>query len=213
MQGGGDYAEIDGGGREMALAGMELMPDTWIEALECSIRNPSTLKFNLPFEVTVAGFECTTAQDTDRSPLAAKIFGFPWTQSVFVGPNYLTITKQDWVDWNVLAEPLSGLIQEHLDRGEPVVVEVAATMADDGDENENDSVIVKNIKSLLNREIRPVVALDGGDITFAKIEDDIVYLRMKGACAGCPSSQATLKDGIEVRLKDAFPQIKEVVAI
>lgn len=112
-----------------------------------------------------------------------------------------------------MAEPLSGLIQEHLDRGEPVVVEVAATMADDGDENENDSVIVKNIKSLLNREIRPVVALDGGDITFAKFEDDIVYLRMKGACAGCPSSQATLKDGIEVRLKDAFPQIKEVVAI
>ena len=175
--------------------------------------NPATLKFNLPFEVTVVGFECASAQDTDRSPLAAKIFGFPWTQSVFVGPNYLTITKQDWVDWNVLAEPLSGLIQEHLERGEPVVVEVADMMADDGDENENDSPIVKNIKALLNREIRPVVALDGGDITFAKFENDVVYLRMKGACAGCPSSQATLKDGIEVRLKDAFPQIKEVVAV
>ncbi len=173
--------------------------------------NPATLKFNLPFEVTTVGFECANAQDTDRSPLASKIFGFPWTQSVFVGPNYLTITKQDWVDWNVLAEPLSGLIQEHLDRGEPVVVEVQNMP--DTESDENDSPIVKEIKSLLNREIRPVVALDGGDITFAKFEDDVVYLKMKGACAGCPSSQATLKDGIEVRMKEAFPQIKEVVAI
>lgn len=175
-----------------------------------STPNPATLKFNLPFEVTVAGFECASAQETERSPLASKIFGFPWTQSVFVGPNYLTITKQDWVDWNVLAEPLSGLIQEHLDRGEPVVVEVAHNTVES---DENDSPIVKEIKALLNREIRPVVALDGGDITFVKFEDEIVYLKMKGACAGCPSSQATLKDGIEVRMKEAFPQIKEVVAV
>lgn len=173
--------------------------------------NPATLKFNLPFEVTSVGFECATAQETERSPLASKIFGFPWTQSVFVGPTYVTITKQDWVDWSVLAEPLTGLIQEHLDRGEDVVVEVADATNDESDEN--DSPIVKDIKILLNREIRPVVALDGGDITFAKFENEIVYLKMKGACAGCPSSQATLKDGIEVRLKEAFPQIKEVVAI
>lgn len=173
--------------------------------------NPATLKFNLPFEVTNVGFECASAQDTERSPLASKIFGFPWTQSVFIGPNYLTITKQDWVDWNVLAEPLTGLISEHIERGEPIVVEVQDTSSDDSDEN--DSPIVKEIKALLNREIRPVVALDGGDITFAKFEDDIVYLKMKGACAGCPSSQATLKDGIEVRMKEAFPQIKEVQAI
>jgi Fe-S cluster biogenesis protein NfuA len=173
--------------------------------------NPATLKFNLPFEVTAVGFECPTAQDSERSPLASKIFGFPWTQSVFVGPNYLTITKQDWVDWSVLAQPLTGLIQEHIDRGEPVVVEVQEMSVDDSDEN--DSQIVKDIKALLNREIRPVVALDGGDITFAKFENDIVFLKMKGACAGCPSSQATLKEGIEVRMKEAFPQIKEVVSI
>jgi Fe-S cluster biogenesis protein NfuA len=172
--------------------------------------NPATLKFNLPFEVINVGFECPTAQETERSPLAAKIFGFPWTQSVFIGPHYITITKQDWVDWSVLAEPLSGLIQEHIERGEPIVVEAPEYVAE---EDENDSPIVKDIKALLNREIRPVVALDGGDITFAKLEDDVVYLRMKGACAGCPSSQATLKDGVEVRLKEVFPQIKEVVAI
>lgn len=173
--------------------------------------NPATLKFNLPYEVTKVGFECANAQDTERSPLASKIFGFPWTRSVFVGPDYITITKQDWVDWNVLAEPLSGLIQEHLERGEAVVVDLPEATAEESDEN--DSPIVKEIKSLLNREIRPVVALDGGDITFSRFENDIVYLRMKGACSGCPSSQATLKDGIEVRLKEAFPQIKEVVSV
>jgi Fe-S cluster biogenesis protein NfuA len=172
--------------------------------------NPATMKFNLPFEVTAVGFECPTAQETERSPLAAKIFGFPWTQSVFVGPSYVTVTKQDWVDWNVLAEPLTGLIQEHVEKGEPIVVEVVQAAEED---DSDDSPIVKEIKTVLNREIRPVVALDGGDITFAKFENDVVYLKMKGACSGCPSSQATLKDGIEVRLKEVFPQIKEVVAI
>ncbi len=177
-----------------------------------STPNPTTLKFNLPFEVTAVGFECPTAQETERSPLAAKIFGFPWTQSVFVGPQYITVSKQDWVEWSVLAEPLAGLIQEHIDRGEPIVVEVShLTSEDEGDAN--DTPLIKEIKALLNREIRPVVALDGGDILFAKMENDIVYLHMRGACAGCPSSQATLKEGVEVRLREAFPQIKEVVAI
>jgi Fe-S cluster biogenesis protein NfuA len=173
--------------------------------------NPATLKFNLPFEVTVVGFDCPTAQESDRSPLASKIFGFPWTQSVFVGPNYITVTKQDWVEWNVLAEPLAGLIQEHLDRGEPVVVEV--TGLDENEDSALDSPLVKEIKALLNREIRPVVALDGGDISFAKLEGEVLSIRMKGACSGCPSSQATLKEGIEVRIRQAFPQIREVIAI
>lgn len=172
--------------------------------------NPATLKFNLPFQVTNVGFECATAQETERSPLAAKIFGFPWTQSVFVGPTYVTVSKQDWVDWNVLAEPLAGLIQEHIERGEPIVVEIETPVESD---DENDPPLVKDIKGILNREIRPVVALDGGDISFVKLENDILYLRMKGSCSGCPSSQATLKDGIEVRIRETFPQIKEVVAI
>ncbi len=173
--------------------------------------NPATLKFNLPFEVTKTSIEIKTALEAERSPLASKIFGFPWTQSVMIGPNYITVTKQDWVEWKVLSNPLAGLIQEHLDRNEPVLVDLVELT--DEDANPNDSDLVKSIKSLLNREIRPVVALDGGDITFSKIEDNVLYLHMKGACAGCPSSQATLKDGVEVRVKELFPQIKEVVAI
>lgn len=171
--------------------------------------NPATMKFHLHQEVTSTGFDCPSAQEAERSPLAAKIFGFPWTSAVYVGTNFITVTKQDWVDWELLAQPLSGLIQEHLDRNEPVVVEVIQIEEDDA----NDSPMVRNIKSVLNREIRPVVALDGGDIVFYKYENNILYIRMKGACSGCPSSSVTLKEGVEVRMKELFPEIIEVVAV
>lgn len=174
--------------------------------------NPATLRFSLPVRVTEEAFEVPTAQDAERSPLAAKIFGFPWTSSVFVGPDFITVTKQDWVEWEHLAEPLSSLIQDHLNRGEPVVVEIK-TFETSSDENPDDSPLVKNIKRVITNEIRPVVALDGGDIVFSHYENQTVFLQMKGSCAGCPSSQATLKDGIEVRLKELFPEINEVVAI
>lgn len=172
--------------------------------------NPATMKFLLHQNVTEQGFDCPTAQDADRSPLAQKIFGFPWTQSVFVGTDFVTITKQDWVEWSLLAEPLAGLIQEHLDGGEAVVIERPVIAASD---DSNDTPLVKNIKRLLDSEIRPVVALDGGDIVFHKFEDHILSIHMRGACAGCPSSTATLKQGIEARLKEVFPEIHEVVAV
>jgi len=173
-----------------------------------STPNPATMKFLLHRQVTAEGFDCPTAQEAERSPLASKIFGFPWTSSVYVGPDFITVTKQDWVDWELLAQPLSGLIQEHLDRDEPVVVELVPV-----EENENDLPIVRNIKSVLNREIRPAVALDGGDIVFSKYENNILYIHMRGACSGCPSSTITLKEGIETRIKELFPEIQEVVAI
>jgi Fe-S cluster biogenesis protein NfuA len=172
--------------------------------------NPATMKFLLHQEVADDGFDCPTAQDADRSPLAAKIFGFPWTSSVYVGTNFITVTKQEWVDWELLAQPLTGLIQEHMDRNEPIVVKNIVSLDED---DANDTPMVKQIKGVLNREIRPVVALDGGDIVFHKYEGNILYVHMKGACAGCPSSQATLKEGIEVRMKELFPEIQEVVAI
>lgn len=171
--------------------------------------NPSTMKFLLHRHVADEGFDCPTAQEAERSPLASKIFGFPWTSSVYVGTDFITVTKQDWVDWELLAQPLSGLIQEHLNNDEPVVVEFVASPDDDA----NDEPIVRNIKSVLNREIRPVVALDGGDIVFHKYFDGTLYVRMKGACSGCPSSQVTLKEGIETRMKELFAEIKEVVSV
>ena len=171
--------------------------------------NPSTMKFMLHQKVTDQGFDCPTAQEAERSPLASKIFGFPWTSSVYVGPDFITVTKQDWVEWDILAQPLSGLIQEHMDSNQPVVLDLVAVEEDSA----NDTPIVKEIKNLLNREIRPVVALDGGDIVFHKYENNILQIHMKGACAGCPSSTATLKEGIEVRMREAFPEIIEVVSV
>lgn len=172
--------------------------------------NPATMKFELGFSFNSEPFECENAQSTDRSPLAAKIFGFPWTASVFVGTSFITVTKQDWVDWKVLAQPLAGLIHEHIQSGQPIVIKLAESTSDIAT---NDSETVKQIKRIIENQIRPVVALDGGDIVFVKYEEHILYIRMKGACAGCPSSQATLKDGIETTMRQALPEIQEVRAV
>ena len=171
--------------------------------------NPSTLKFNFATKIADSTSDFPNVESTDTSPLAAKIFGFPWVSSVFIGQDFMTITKQDWVDWSVIANPLTGLLSEHISSGQPVFVKKTV----DPDVNENDSEIVKKIKQVLKEEIRPVVAMDGGDVVFSKYEDNILYIQMKGACNGCPSSQATLKDGIQVRLIEAIPEIKSVEAI
>lgn len=177
--------------------------------------NPATLKFHLYRTVTDTPFDVPTAADADRSPLASKIFGFPWTAGVYVGADFIAVTKHDWVDWKILAEPLANVIQEHLDLGEEVVSSapsVASGSADD-DANAGDSPLVRRIKEALNRDVRPIVALDGGDVVFAGFADGVLSLRMKGACAGCPSSSATLKQGIEVRMRELFPEVQEVVSV
>lgn len=172
--------------------------------------NPATMKFNFGHKISDQIADFPNVETAERSPLAAKIFGFPWTSSVFIGEDFVTVTKQDWVDWNVLASPLAGLLKEHIESGQPVMADLTKSAED---ESEKDSDIVKKIKRLIQSEIRPVVALDGGDIIFAKYEDHILYIHMRGACAGCPSSQMTLKQGIETRMKEAFPEIKAVEAI
>ena len=171
--------------------------------------NPSTMKFNFHQKISDSAFDVPDVQTAERSPLAAKVFGFPWTSSVYIGEDFVTVTKQDWVGWDVLANPLAGLLGEHIESGLPVMIDFVAA----NDESENDSEIVKQIKRILQTEIKPVVALDGGDIVFSKYEDNILSIHMRGACAGCPSSQATLKEGIEVRFKQLIPEIKEVVAV
>lgn len=170
--------------------------------------NPQSMKFTVNKEIAENNFSFANSQEAFSSPLASKIFGFPWTESVFIGSNYVTITKQDWVEWEVLAEPLADLIKEHIEDGTPVVMP-QETQIEDG----NDSPVVQQIKKILNEEVRPAVAMDGGDIVFSKYENNIVYVYMQGACAGCPSSTYTLKEGIETRLKAAIPEIQEVVSL
>jgi len=177
-----------------------------------STPNPQTLRFVVDQPITTQSAEFKSAQQTTRSPLAKKLFGFPWTAGVFIGKDFVTVTKQDWVDWETLAEPLAGLIQEHLERGEAVIHEVAA-QATTSEDNSEDNDDVRKIKQILDTEIRPMVAQDGGDIVFHKFEGGTVYLFMQGACSGCPSSTMTLKVGIEGRLKEAVPAVKEVVSM
>ena len=172
--------------------------------------NPASLKFVANQAIAPRSSEFKSAMDAVTSPLARKIFGFPWTAGVFIGCDFVTVTKQDWVEWEVLAEPLAGLIREHLNRGEPVSAEGLVAMADE-EVNSEDSEQVKTIKRVINQEIRPAVAMDGGDIIFQKYVDGTVYLLMQGSCSGCPSSTMTLKMGVEARLKEVLPEIKEVV--
>lgn len=180
--------------------------------------NPQSLKFVVTANISEESVHFENAQQAQRSPLAAKLFGFPWVNAIFIGSHFITVTKQDWVDWDILADPLTKLIEEHINSDEPVLLPTTGlsvtedTLALD-EVNENDSPIVKQIKQILNAEIRPAVAMDGGDISFHKYENNIVYLSMHGACSGCPSSTMTLKMGIETRLKELIPEIQEVVSL
>lgn len=181
--------------------------------------NPSTLKFEIQGEISHSSVEFNDVSEAIRSPLATKLFGFPWMEKVFIGPNFISITKQDWVEWEVLALPLAHLIEDHIQRGEPVLLELKSFDEDEIEnrdeeiETSNESLIIKKIKKLLNQEIRPVVALDGGDISFVHFENGQLQVEMKGACAGCPSSMATLKEGVEARMKQVIPEVKEVISV
>jgi Fe-S cluster biogenesis protein NfuA len=170
--------------------------------------NPQSRKFRVSQKITDGSHDFPTSEQAGHSPLASKLFGFPWMQSVFIGEDFITITKQEWVDWAILEQPLCGLLKEHIQNKEAVVLDKTAN-----DESTTDNEDVKLIKRVLAREIRPQVALDGGDVIFHNYEDGILQLKMLGACNGCPSSSQTLKHGIEVRLKEALPSIKEVVAV
>ncbi|MEQ1878770.1 MAG: NifU family protein [Bdellovibrionia bacterium] len=175
--------------------------------------NPRTMKFIADRIIASENAEMRTSLEASRSPLATKLFGFPWLESVYVGSNFVSVTKQDWVDWDVLAEPLLGLIKEHIDEGVPVLLASEGGPAKASAANASDSPIVQKIKEVIENEVRPAVAMDGGDIEFERYEDGKVYLQMKGACSGCPSSAMTLKMGIETRLKEAVPEITEVVSV
>jgi Fe-S cluster biogenesis protein NfuA len=176
--------------------------------------NPNTYRFLLPDTGLTEARSFTHARMAESYPLAKKIFGFPWASAVSLGPNFLTVTKENWVEWDILAQPLAGLIQEHLENEEPFFIELSSSESlIPLDIQESDSDLVKEIKKALAYDIRPILALDGGDVKFVNLKDSILYLSLQGACSGCPSSQITLKQGIETRIKELFPVIQEVQAI
>lgn len=177
--------------------------------------NPQSLKFVVTTAIAGESVNFATPQDTTRSPLAQKLFGFPWAAGVFIGPNFVTVTKQEWVEWEIIADPLAELIKEHISAGIPVLTAAVPGDAETSANREDpaDPPVVRQIKQILRDEISPAVAMDGGQILFDRFEDGRVYLQMQGACSGCPSSAYTLKEGIELRLKERIAEIKEVVAV
>lgn len=174
--------------------------------------NPESLKFVIDRIIATENVSFTAQDQAARSPLAHKILGFPWAAGVFIGPDFVTVTKHNWVEWEILADPLSDLIKEHVAAKHAVLLPRTAETTE-SDEDPADTPVVREIKKILREEIKPAVAMDGGDISFSSYKDGRVYLSMHGACAGCPSSVMTLKDGIETRLKSAIPEIVEVVAV
>ncbi|VAV86775.1 NifU-like domain protein [hydrothermal vent metagenome] len=174
--------------------------------------NPATLKF-VPGETVMeqgtAFFE--SRDEAENSPLARRLFAVEGVSGAFFGFDFIAVTLTDQ-DWDDRKTEVLGAIMEHFTSGDPVVerdeVEVPAV-----DENAEDAEIIAQIKELLEARVRPAVARDGGDITFHAYTHGTVYLRMQGACSGCPSSTATLKYGIQNLLKHYIPEVENVEAV
>jgi Fe-S cluster biogenesis protein NfuA len=173
--------------------------------------NPATLKF-LPGKPVLPGSTREYRNETEAgdSPLASSLFKISGVSGVFLGHDFVTVTRKD-AEWQQLKPAILGTIMDHYLSGAPVIENESAPVPG-GDEffDEGADETVKTIKELLESRVRPAVAQDGGDITFKGFKDGVVYLNMKGSCAGCPSSTATLKHGIENLLRHFLPEVTEV---
>jgi Fe-S cluster biogenesis protein NfuA len=171
--------------------------------------NPATLKFLPGRDVMGDGTADFAAADTaERSPLASALFALPGVARVFLGGDFVTITKTDAIAWQALKPRVLGAIMEHFVAGRPVIEGNEADL--DEDVAPEDAEVVAQIKELLDTRVRPAVAGDGGDIVFRGFRDGVVRLHMQGSCSGCPSSSATLKHGIENMLRHYVPEVLSV---
>ena len=176
-----------------------------------STPNPATLKF-LPgqtvLEVGTADFP--SAEAAEASPLAKRVFALSGVTGVFLGNDFVTVTKDADVEWDHVKPSILGAIMEHFQSGQPVMGDTGSAASGHAEHTGEDGEIVDQIKELLDTRVRPAVAQDGGDITFHGFDRGVVYLHMQGACAGCPSSTITLKMGIENLLRHYIPEVTEV---
>ncbi len=174
-----------------------------------STPNPATLKFLPGQSVLEVGTADFPAPDTaDSSPLATRIFAVDGVTGVFMGLDFVTVTKAETVEWDHIKPAILGAIMEHYQSGAKAVEGEASS--GHAEHTGEDGEIVGQIKELLDTRVRPAVAQDGGDITFHGFDRGVVYLHMQGACAGCPSSTLTLKMGIENLLRHYIPEVLEV---
>jgi Fe-S cluster biogenesis protein NfuA len=170
--------------------------------------NPATLKF-IPEDIEIAGNNPTEFKNKEqakgKSVLAMQLFLLDCVESVFLGKDFVTITKVENQEWQDVKTEILSTIMDFLLTGKPSLEPLK-----EAENEEEDSEVVAQIKELIEMKVRPAVAMDGGDIVFRGFEDGIVKLELKGACSGCPSSTITLKSGIENMLKHYIPEVESV---
>jgi Fe-S cluster biogenesis protein NfuA len=177
-----------------------------------STPNPATLKFlpgrEVMGEAAVADF--ANREAAERSPLARALFELPDVGRVFFGADFISVTKTDG-EWKHLKPAILGTIMEHFTRGLPLIEHPAEEEDVGGEESE----VVEQIKELIETRVRPAVAQDGGDIVFRGFDQGsgVVFLHLRGSCAGCPSSTMTLRNGIEAMLRHYVPEVSAVEAV
>ena len=170
--------------------------------------NPRSIKFLTDRTLLATGSaDFRTPESCASSPLAHELFELEHVEGVFICQNFVTVTADRDDVWKTLSPQVVDVMKERLASGEPIVTETAKVDASD------DGEVVTKIKEILDTQIRPAVAMDGGDIVFVAYDEGIVQLRMQGACGGCPSATATLKQGIEARLRHFIPQVRTVEAV
>jgi Fe-S cluster biogenesis protein NfuA len=175
--------------------------------------NPTALKF-LPGRVVMESgvMEFTSPELAWRSPLVENLFKIPGVVSVFLGSDFITISKTEDTDWTILKPLVLSTIMEFFMTNDLVRIK-ADEEQNVSSSSEEDDIVVKEIKELIDTRVRPAVAQDGGNIEFDRFENGVVYLKLQGACSSCPSATATLKGGIENMLRHYIPEIQEVRAI
>jgi len=174
--------------------------------------NPATLKFLPGRSVLETGtLDLRSRDEAAQSPLAERLFAVDGVRGVFFGSDFIAVTKDDDAEWQHLKPMILGGIMEHFMSGAPLLNSVSPEPAEvDEFFDTADAETVATIKELIETRVRPAVASDGGDITFKGFKDGVVYLNMKGACSGCPSSTATLRHGIQNLLRHFLPDVTEV---
>ena len=171
--------------------------------------NPNSLKFIPGVEVSPEGpVAYNYKSECDDSPLAKRLFDLEYVESIFLGSDFITVTKKADISWEIIKPELLINVMEHFISGKPAVFSPGYVAPKPY--NDDDDEITKQIKEIIEERVRPAVARDGGDIIFRKFEEGVVYLELRGACSGCPSSQVTLKEGVENMLKHYIPEVKAV---
>ena len=173
--------------------------------------NPETLKF-LPGCIVMPEGTASyvSGQSCDNSPLARRLINVEGITGVFFGSDFVTITREPTQEWYLLKPHILGILMDHFVANLPTVT---GGITDGASAYDMSDPLIFQIRELLDTRIRPAVAQDGGDIVFHSFESGVVYLKMQGACSGCPSSTATLKSGIENMLRHYVPEVIEVRAI